>query len=288
MNEAELPPEAERATRWSAALLVVAIVAAIGFIVTYTVHGSASNSAQVEGALLAVVLLAIGLALATWAKALLPNEPHVEDRPPLRSPEPQRAAVDQDLDRAKGVARRPLLVRLAAGAGVALVAAIVVPLRSLGPRPGKAALRTRWRYRVRAVTSDGAAVRASEIPVDGLVTVFPEGATTSDQGQVVLIRVPEGALDLPAGRQSWAPGGLVAYSKVCTHAGCPVGLYQSDSRTLLCPCHQSAFDVVEGAKPLGGPAAWPLPQLPIEVDDDGYVRSTGDLSEPPGPGWWKD
>ena len=129
---------------------------------------------------------------------------------------------------------------------------------------------------------------ASEVPLDGLVTVFPEGAAASDQAQVVLIRVPEGALDLPADRKGWAPGGLIAYSKVCTHAGCPVGLYQSDSRTLLCPCHQSAFDVLDAAKPLGGPAAWPLPQLPIEVDDQGYVRSTGDLSAPPGPGWWRD
>ncbi|MGI8710668.1 MAG: Rieske 2Fe-2S domain-containing protein [Acidimicrobiales bacterium] len=284
-GDADLPPEAERAARWSAALLVLAIASAVAFVVVYTVD----DSIQLEGVLLAVTLLSIGMALAVWAKALLPSEPRVEDRPPLRSDQAQRGAVGQDLDRAGGVGRRPLLVHLAGGALVALAAAIIAPLRSLGPGPGgKAALRTRWRFKVRAVTSDGVPVKADAVPLEGLVTVFPEGATDSEQGQVVLVRVREQALDLPAGRDGWAPNGLVAYSKVCTHAGCPVGLYQAAARTLLCPCHQSSFDVTTGAQPLSGPAAWPLPQLPIEVDGDGFVRSTGDLSAPPGPGWWKE
>lgn len=282
--DADLAPEVERATRWSAALLGLAIVSAVGFVVVYAI----ADSTQLEGVLLAITLVSIGLALAVWAQALLPSEPRVEDRPPLRSDDAQRAAVVEDLDRGGGVGRRPLLVRLAVGALVALGAAVVTPLRSLGPGPGKDALRTRWRFKVRAVTADGVAVKADAVPLEGLVTVFPEGATESDQGQVVLIRVPEQVLDLPAGRQQWAPNGLVAYSKVCTHAGCPVGLYQTDIRTLLCPCHQSTFDVTTGAQPLTGPAAWPLPQLPIEVDPEGYVRSTGDLTAPPGPGWWKE
>jgi ubiquinol-cytochrome c reductase iron-sulfur subunit len=281
---AELPDREVRAVRWSVGLLAGAAVAAVGFMVTYTIH----DSPQIEGPLLAVALLSIAFAIATWAKALLPDDPHVEDRPPLGASEEQRRALMSDLDRAEGVGRRPILVRAAAAAGLALLAALVVPLRSLGPPPGKAALRTRWRYRVRAVTADGKPVRADQVPVDGLVTMFPEGATDSDRGQAVLIRLPKGTLDPKAPHVDDAAGTLVAFSKVCTHAGCPVGLYQSDSRTLLCPCHQSAFDVTDGAKPLSGPAAWPLPQLPIEVDRDGFVRSTGDLSAPPGPGWWKD
>lgn len=277
-----LDPRA-RAVRWSVGLLVLAVVAAVGFIVTYTVH----DSPQIEGALLAVALLSIALAIAVSAKALLPDEPHVEDRPPLRASDEERRALLADFARVEGVSRRSVLVRAASAAGVALAAALLVPLRSLGPRPGKAALRTRWRYRVRAVTADGKAVRADQVPVDGLVTIFPEGAADAERGQVVLIRLPKGALGGQGDHVEDEAGTLVAYSKVCTHAGCPVGLYQSDSRTLLCPCHQSVFDVVDQAKPLSGPAAWPLPQLPIEVDDAGFVRSTGDFPVPPGPGWWK-
>src|SRR5207249_12333874 len=107
-------------------------------------------------------------------------------------------------------------------------------------------------------------------------------------GQIVLTRVPSDELRLPAGREDWTPGGLVAYSKVCTHAGCPVGLYQTDTRTLLCPCHQSVFDVLRAAEPRTGPAGWPLPQPSLVVDDDGYVRSDGDFSSPVGPGWWSE
>lgn len=283
-DDTGLPDPGVRAVRWTAALLLVAAAAAIGFIVTYTVH----DSPQIEGVLLAVALLSIALAIAISAKALLPDEPHVEDRPPLGASDAQRRALMADLARVDGVSRRSVLVRAASVAGLALAAAVLVPLRSLGPRPGKAALRTRWRYRVRAVTADGKAVRADEVPVDGLVTIFPEGAANSDRGQVVLIRLPKGALGADGDHVEDDAGTLVAYSKVCTHAGCPVGLYQSDSRTLLCPCHQSVFDVTDGAKPLSGPAAWPLPQLPIEVDDAGFVRSTGDFPVPPGPGWWRE
>jgi ubiquinol-cytochrome c reductase iron-sulfur subunit len=119
------------------------------------------------------------------------------------------------------------------------------------------------------------------------LTVFPENDLGSADGQVVLVRVDPQLLRLPASRQGWAPDGLIAFSKVCTHAGCPVGLYQADSHRLLCPCHQSSFDVLDAAKPLSGPAAWPLPQLPLTVDEAGVLRAAGGLSEPVGPGWWK-
>jgi ubiquinol-cytochrome c reductase iron-sulfur subunit len=138
------------------------------------------------------------------------------------------------------------------------------------------------------VTSDGALVRADDVPLDGLVTVFPEHDPGSADGQAVLLRVRADQLSTVPGREAWTPGGLVAFSKVCTHAGCPVGLYEPDTHTLLCPCHQSAFDVLDSAKPVTGPAAWPLPQLPLLIDGDGYVASIGDFSAPVGPGWWKE
>ena len=117
-------------------------------------------------------------------------------------------------------------------------------------------------------------------------TVRPADAPADSQA--VLMRVTPGLIVPVDGRETWAPEGLIAYSKVCTHAGCPVGLYQPDTHQLLCPCHQSAFDVLNGAKPVVGPAAWPLPQLPLHLDPDGILRARGDFSDPIGPGYWKE
>ncbi len=119
-----------------------------------------------------------------------------------------------------------------------------------------------------------------------MVTVFPDGFPDSADGQAVLIRVDPGLLQLPAARAADAPQGLIAYSKVCTHAGCPVGLYETQHHTLLCPCHQSAFDVLNGAQPVAGPAARALPQLPIAIDGDGYLVATGDFTGSVGPAYW--
>ena len=88
------------------------------------------------------------------------------------------------------------------------------------------------------------------------------------------------------GRDDWTVADLIAYSKICTHAGCPVGLYQAQSGLLLCPCHQSTFEVADGAKPIFGPATRSLPQLPLGTDADGYLIATGDFSAPIGPGFW--
>ena len=114
-------------------------------------------------------------------------------------------------------------------------------------------------------------------------------ADTNDHGnlrQTVLVRVEPG-LNKPAeGREDWAPDGLLAYSKVCTHAGCPVGLYRAQDKRLICPCHQSTFDVLRGATPVYGPAARPLPQLPIRLEADGTFTAEGDFPEPVGPSFW--
>jgi ubiquinol-cytochrome c reductase iron-sulfur subunit len=139
---------------------------------------------------------------------------------------------------------------------------------------------------VRLVTEEGRAVRAANVPADGLVTVFPAGAPSSESGQAVLVRVDPDIIRPLPGRADWMPEGLIAYSKVCTHAGCPVGLYEATSHQLLCPCHQSTFDVLDGAQPVFGPAATRLPQLPLAIDAQGYLYATGGFSEPPGPTYW--
>ena len=119
-----------------------------------------------------------------------------------------------------------------------------------------------------------------------LVTVFPEGHPNDADAVAVLVRARPGTIETGRGREDWSPEGFIAYSKVCTHAGCPVGLYLADTQTLLCPCHQSEFDVADRAKPLSGPAARPLPQLPLQITADGELVARGDFSEPTGPAWW--
>ena len=126
---------------------------------------------------------------------------------------------------------------------------------------------------------------AADVPLDGLVTVFPKVSRARPMAKPYSSASPGGLLSPARGREDWAPDGLIAYSKVCTHAGCPVGLYEASSHQLLCPCHQSAFDVLRAAKPVFGPAASALPQLPLSIDADGYLVAGGDFSDP-GPSFW--
>jgi ubiquinol-cytochrome c reductase iron-sulfur subunit len=173
------------------------------------------------------------------------------------------------------------------GAALAALGVVLLfPIRSLGPSPGRSLLRTAWRRGSRVVTPEGEPVAAEALPVGGVLTVFPEGHTDAADSQAILIRVDPAALTPPPGRQGWAPGGNLAYSKICTHAGCPVGLYEDRTGQLFCPCHQSAFDVLGGARPIAGPATRSLPQLPLAIDDEGYLQAGGDFSEPVGPATW--
>ncbi|HYZ98784.1 MAG TPA: Rieske 2Fe-2S domain-containing protein, partial [Acidimicrobiales bacterium] len=141
--------------------------------------------------------------------------------------------------------------------------------------------------RRRVVSEDGSLLRPEDLAPDGVVTVWPEGHTDDADAPTLLIRTrPDQDFRPKAGREDWTVDGIVAYSKLCTHVGCPVGLYQAESGLLLCPCHQSTFDVLRGAKPVFGPAARSLPQLPLAVDDEGFLVAAGDFSGPVGAGFW--
>jgi ubiquinol-cytochrome c reductase iron-sulfur subunit len=274
---------ATAAQRVATTSFAVSAVAAIGLVIESWLHADV----QIEGLLYFAGFGGLGLGLIVWANALVADGQHAQLREPLQADAEENEEVDEELSRDGVLERRTLLRRSLWVAGGALGAAVIVPIRSLGPSPGKKLLRTAWRPGVGVASQDGALVRAADVPLDGLLTVFPETDVQSADGQVVLVRVDPRLLRLSPERSSWAPDGLVAYSKVCTHAGCPVGLYQAESHSLLCPCHQSSFDVLDGAKPTSGPAAWPLPQLPLAIDDGGMLRAAGPLSEPVGPGWWR-
>jgi ubiquinol-cytochrome c reductase iron-sulfur subunit len=227
--------------------------------------------------------------VALWANHLLGAQEAVEERHELTSGAAGREAFEHALAEEVGptLARRSVLVKLLAGAGGALGLALLLPVLSLGPAPGRTLKETPWRRGVRLVDETGRQVSLNSVPEDGFITVFPEGHEGSADAQALLIHVPAGSLELPPDRLAAAPEGThVAYSKICTHAGCPVGLYRATTRSLLCPCHQSQFDVLDGAKPFFGPAARPLPQLPLGVDDQGVLIALGDFYEPVGPAFW--
>ena len=275
-------PYERRASRWIAAALTLSILAGVGLLALYAVGGQA----QLEGVLLGVLLGGIGLALVLWGKHLFPTEIVTEERGAHESAIEELAATERSVEGQGELTRRTLLVRLLVGAAGALGLAAIFPIRSLGPGPGNALFHTAWRRGARLVDEEGMPVRADQLDLGGVVTVFPEGRTDAEDSQAILVRVDPAQLHLPDSRDAWAPVGNVCYSKICTHAGCPVGLYSAENHQLLCPCHASTFDVTDGGNPVFGPAARPLPQLPLFVDDQGYLRARGDFPDPVGPGFW--
>ncbi len=282
-HEEDLVQTERRAERKVAALFLGASASAVALAIVYLRGGQP----QLEGLFLGLALGAVACGFVIWGNKLLPQGPVVGERHDLASPEAEVQEVEEEFARGGAITRRKLVIRSLGLAVGGLGVAALFPIRSLGPRPGRSLLQTPWGPGVRMVTDDGRPVKASDVPVEGLVTVFPEGSPGSADGQAVLIRVAPGLLVPKPGREDWSPQGLVAYSKICTHAGCPVGLYEAQSHQLLCPCHQSTFDVLHHAVPTIGPAAAPLPQLPLSVDADGFVVVRGDFSEPVGPSFWR-
>lgn len=267
--------------RWISACFAVSMTASLGLVVYYFV----GDSPQVEGILLGASLGGMGAGIVGWAKTLMSSPDETEEREPLGSGTSERAKAEAIIDEEQ-VTRRKMLVRLLGAAGATLGAALAIPALSLGPRPGDSLNRTKWSAGARVVDRFGNPQRPADIPLNGVKTVFPSGFEGEADSQTVIIRVEPEVLDLPDGRAEWAPEGCVGFSKICTHAGCPVGLYRAEARQLLCPCHQSTFDVPTGCQPVFGPAARPLPQLPMEVDEVGFLVAMGDFPEPVGPSFW--
>jgi ubiquinol-cytochrome c reductase iron-sulfur subunit len=276
-----------RAYRAAIVSFVVAIAGGIA-----AAFGYATDSDWL-GVGLAAALVGIGVGLVCWAKYLDFNEHEVQAREALQLTPAETDELHDELTTTAGVlGRRRVMLGLIGGSFAAMVVGFVGPIGSLGPKPRGERGRTSWTSGARLVTAEGVAVGA-EGPFHQLVTVFPEGAIGVDDSQVVLMRLsPEvlSARTIEAG----AVDGWVAYSKICTHAGCSVGLLGIDDREpdtlreLVCPCHQSAFDPADAARPFGGPATRSLPQLPLAIDDEGYLVATSDFNRVVGPVAWNE
>ncbi|HXG39894.1 MAG TPA: Rieske (2Fe-2S) protein [Candidatus Limnocylindrales bacterium] len=275
-------PRERRIERLVLAAFGVTLLSGLALLGLYVLGGQT----QLEGVLLTLCLGGLGLGIVLWAQELMPTRIHVEPRDPLATGEQAPESLREAFLEEAGFSRRTLLLRALAGAVAGLAAALAIPVFSLGPAPGRALRETGWRAGLRLVGLDGAPIRADDVPLGGVVTVFPEGEPGRADSQTLLIRVEPELLRLPPDRRDWAPDGYIAYSKICTHAGCPVGLYRASQHALICPCHQSTFDVLDGARPTFGPAVRPLPQLPITRQPDGTFVARGDYPEPVGPSFW--
>lgn len=278
------PEEVRRAERRITLALGVTTLAAAGFAAAYVLD----TGPQLLGIALAVAFFALAWAFAIWAAHLTPQEEYVEEREPLPSPVAENRALTAALPTAPLSRARVVRGMLVVALG-SLGTALLFPVRSLlytGPAPATALAHTPWADGTAVVTKDGRRVRPEDLETGTMLTVFPEGHEEAADAPAVLIKVDPVELRLPPERMRWTVAGIVAYSKLCTHAGCPVGLYAQALRQLQCPCHQSLFDVLDGARPIQGPAARPLPQLPIALDADGTLAARGEFPEPVGPGYW--
>jgi ubiquinol-cytochrome c reductase iron-sulfur subunit len=247
---------------------------------------------QWEGVFFGGGLVAFGFGLSAWGKYLLPQGPFVEERHPLRSTEAEESDMTAAIeDRGVLMFRRRgfLGALLGAGAGVMGIVLAFPLIRSLGPQPGKSLAVNNWRPGAYVVDLSGRRIHQSDLVTGGALTVFPAGFEGSAVDQTMLVRagLPTQNIVTMPGRETWGPRGYVAYSKLCTHAGCPVGLYEQLVQRLLCPCHQSLFEVLTGANPIFGPAPRPLPQLPLRIDRRGFLRAQRGYDEPVGPGYWE-
>ncbi|HEY6961063.1 MAG TPA: Rieske (2Fe-2S) protein [Gaiellaceae bacterium] len=272
-------------------LLVLVAAAAIAFMVIFSFERLAHQT-QYLGLALGGAFVLLAAACVVIAHKLIVTEELQEPYPDLEHPQ-EIAEIDQIVDESGSRFTRKRLVRMAGlGAIGTLGLAMITPALSLGPAFATQKLKwTPWKRGRRLVDSEGRPLKATDVEEGSFYTAYPEGADRELIGSpLVVVRVPENELK---SRHDWAPSGVVAFSKICTHAGCAISLYRKPTfapveprPALVCPCHYSTFDPADGGKVIFGPAGRALPQLPLEVDGEGYLRAKGNFDEPIGPSWW--
>ena len=308
---------AKRAERQIATCFGLAAVCLLLFCVAYFVFDvgdrpdvilgyGASNVAL--GLLLGLGLLLIGIGAIQWARKLMSDVEVVEMRHPVASSEVDRTETLKALDQGisdSGIARRPLIRNSLLGALAMLGLPTVVLLRDLGPLPGTKLESTVWRKGMRVVNDvAGTPIKPEEVEIGQLINTQPEILfETHEDGEhvyegtpllqektkasTVVVRMKPDDITPSKGRENWGVSGILCYSKICTHVGCPISLWEQQTHHLLCPCHQSTFDLADNGKVVFGPAGRSLPQLPLMVDDEGYLVAQSDFTEPVGPSYWE-
>ncbi|WP_205474729.1 ubiquinol-cytochrome c reductase iron-sulfur subunit [Nocardioides sp. SYSU D00038] len=323
----DVDPAAEkRAERQVAGLFGLSMVCAVLFVVAYfsldigdnhTTFLGMGASTLALGAALGGTLLFFGIGIIQWARKLMGDHEIIEMRHPARSSDEDRAATLEALNlglEESGIGRRKLVLFGIGGAGFFMLAPAVVLLRDLGPTPNQVAEsgvegagleRTIWTKGMRVVRDVvGTPIRPADVEIGDLFNAEPAAIFEVDEeghpliegvelqvakskGAVVLIRMDPEDNNPGPGRENWDVDGILCYSKICTHVGCPISLNERKTHHLLCPCHQSTFDLADAAKVVFGPAARPLPQLPLAVDEEGYLVAQSDFTEPVGPSYWE-
>jgi ubiquinol-cytochrome c reductase iron-sulfur subunit len=309
-RQADIDPVAEkRAERQVSILFLISALGTLLFIygfffipedvfVFFPILGNTNASQLVLGLGLAIALFFIGAAAIHWAKTLMPDEEVIAMRHTMRSDDEDREALVATVKEragAAGLGRRSLIKR-SMGLSLGLIGlSPLILLRDLGPLPGDVQFKTSWKAGTRLVTDPGdRPIRPEDLEVGAVAQVLPEHfgeekRHLSDiaKDAVLLIRLRPEEFQLSPERLSWTYDGIIAFSKICSHMGCAVALYEQTTKHLLCPCHQSTFDVPRAAKVIFGPSARALPQLAITVDPEGYLVAQKPFSEPVGPSFWE-
>jgi ubiquinol-cytochrome c reductase iron-sulfur subunit len=306
---------ARRAERQVATMFGLSAVSTIAFVVCFVtididdqmtiplLSKGVSTLNFALGMTLGLSILFIGLGAIQWAKKLMPDVEVVQERHPLKSDPESTAeaiAIYQEGADASGFVHRRIVRRSLLAAMALLPIPAIVLLRDLGPLPGDSLRHTLWEEGMPIVTDPGLLkVKPEDVPIGGLVSAIPEilpeveeeTGTLNERAKapIILVRMDPEEIRSQQGPdgENWGYEGILAFSKICPHVGCPTALYEQTTHHLLCPCHQSTFDLADGGRVVFGPAARSMPQLPITVDDEGYLVARQDFAEPIGPSFWE-
>ncbi|MDX3533189.1 Rieske 2Fe-2S domain-containing protein [Streptomyces sp. MB09-01] len=300
---------AKRSERTVAMLFTLSMLATIGFIASYVIFpvgkivyifpiGKVSALNFALGMTLGTALFCIGAGAVHWARTLMSDVEVAAERHEIAAPPEVKAQVLQDFrDGASesGIGRRPLIRNTMLGALAMLPLSAVMIMRDLGPLPEQKLRKTAWaKGKLLINDNTNEPLRPEDVLVGSLTFARPEGLEEEQhdfqvqiaKAALMIVRIqPDDIKDKQ--ELEWSHDGIVAYSKICTHVGCPISLYEQQTHHVLCPCHQSTFDLSDGARVIFGPAGHALPQLRIGVNDEGFLEALGDFEEPVGPAFWE-
>lgn len=313
------PKMARRAERQVAGMFVLSMLFVVLFVVAYIaidktsvvyipVMGDVNYSQVTLGFTLGAAVFLIGAGAIQWAKKLMPDVEVVQERHDMASPKNDTQVAAANYERGKeesGFARYTIIRRTLIGAMALFPIPLIIMLKDLwvpgpleqGKSPAQILSTTLWRKGSRIV-SDGTyqPVKATDLPVGGLISAVPEDLREVEEVEgnlnargkaaIILVRMQPDQIRSQQG-EGWDYQGILAYSKICTHVGCPIALYEQRTHHLLCPCHQSTFDLADAGNVIFGPAARNMPQLPIGVDEEGYLVAMSDFQQPIGPSFWE-